>query len=136
LLEDWRADVADRLRSLRTTLPEESAPVKDVEEAGVEDVTRDLQVALAEMGSMTLRHIEDALKRLGEGTYGTCDRCNKPIAEARLRALPFAALCRACQQREERESVPQPRRPETPGGLWRREERPEPGGAIVERPHR
>ncbi|MFN7147743.1 MAG: TraR/DksA family transcriptional regulator, partial [Myxococcota bacterium] len=37
-----------------------------------------------------------ALARVGEGTYGRCARCHRPIAEARLRALPLAITCVSC----------------------------------------
>lgn len=37
-----------------------------------------------------------ALDRIGEGTYGSCARCGRSIAEARLRALPLAITCVTC----------------------------------------
>jgi DnaK suppressor protein len=37
--------------------------------------------------------IDRALARMGDGTYGICSRCGKPIEKARLRALPYADLC-------------------------------------------
>ena len=47
--------------------------------------------ALAELGQ-----IDEALRRLEEGTYGLCSQCGKPIADARLEALPYATECVAC----------------------------------------
>jgi len=41
--------------------------------------------------------IEDALRRLDAGTYGVCERCERPVARARLEALPHARLCAPCQ---------------------------------------
>jgi DnaK suppressor protein len=43
-----------------------------------------------------------ALKRVEEGTYGTCIECDKPIAPARLRAIPEVATCVSCQEKLER----------------------------------
>jgi RNA polymerase-binding protein DksA len=40
-----------------------------------------------------MQKIDRALKRIDEGTYGTCERCGKPIEKARVRALPYADLC-------------------------------------------
>jgi DnaK suppressor protein len=40
-----------------------------------------------------LGKIDRALTRLGEGTFGVCSRCGKPIEKARLKALPYADLC-------------------------------------------
>ncbi|MDL4814735.1 TraR/DksA family transcriptional regulator [Actinomadura opuntiae] len=43
-----------------------------------------------------LAEIEDALRRLAAGAYGTCERCGGPIAEARLVARPTARTCVTC----------------------------------------
>ena len=41
--------------------------------------------------------VELALGKLDQGTYGRCERCGKPIAKERLRALPYARLDVACK---------------------------------------
>ena len=46
--------------------------------------------------------IERALAKIADGTYGLCERCGKPIEKARIKALPYAALCLADKQAEER----------------------------------
>lgn len=40
-----------------------------------------------------LADVEHALQRLEDGTYGTCERCGRPIDEVRLVALPAARFC-------------------------------------------
>jgi len=45
-----------------------------------------------------LRLVEEALDRLDAGDYGVCLACDEPIAEKRLRALPWARYCVACQE--------------------------------------
>jgi len=54
---------------------------------------RELDEGLEEGAQQTLDQIERALRRLDDGTYGTCERCGKPIPEERLRARPWATLC-------------------------------------------
>ena len=49
----------------------------------------------------TLEKVRAALQRFEDGTYGTCQRCGKPIDLARLEALPYATLCIRCQHRSE-----------------------------------
>jgi len=44
-----------------------------------------------------LTEIEAALRRLEQGTYGTCERCTKPIPWERLEVLPMTGLCMPCQ---------------------------------------
>lgn len=56
---------------------------------------RDL--ALRDRSQQHLEMVDAALGRLDAGTFGTCVRCGKPIAEARLKALPWAAHCIDCQ---------------------------------------
>jgi DnaK suppressor protein len=54
---------------------------------------RELDQGLEEGAQQTLAQIDRALKKLDDGTYGTCERCGKPIGEDRLRARPWATLC-------------------------------------------
>jgi DnaK suppressor protein len=101
MLEDRRRDIQDRLRSLRETLPAQVAEVKDAEEQSVDDFAQDVELALMEMKSETLSQIDEAIRRLERGDYGTCANCGREIAEARLKALPFATLCLECRESEE-----------------------------------
>ncbi len=61
---------------------------------------RDL--ALRDRATSQLAMVDAALARLDDGTYGTCLRCGKPIAPARLEALTWAAHCIACQSELDR----------------------------------
>ena len=56
---------------------------------------RDL--ALRDRSATKLELVDAALARLDAGDYGTCVRCGRPIAPARLDALPWAAHCITCQ---------------------------------------
>ena len=61
----------------------------------------DIDLALLQIRAETLRRIDAALGRLEAGTYGCCVECAKEIAERRLRALPFAVRCQACEAKHE-----------------------------------
>ena len=65
------------------------------------DIQDDIGFALIQMKAETLNKIDAALRRLGEGTYGDCFECGGEIAEARLRALPFAVRCKDCEEAHE-----------------------------------
>lgn len=101
MLEDRRREIHEKLRSLRETLPVENAEVKDAEEQSVDDFVQEVDFALMQMKSETLRKIDEAIQRLEDGTYGVCAECEGEITEARLAALPFAGLCRSCQEQQE-----------------------------------
>ena len=66
----------------------------------VSDVRDDLDTQAA----TELDHVNQALARLDAGEYGLCTDCEEPIAEARLKALPYATLCIQCAEEAERSS--------------------------------
>ena len=101
MLEDRRREIHEKLRSLREAIPMEAHDVRDAEEQSVDDFVQEVDLALMQMKSETLKKIDQALLRLEEGTYGRCQECDAEIPPARLRALPFAALCRGCQEEAE-----------------------------------
>ena len=101
MLTERQAEIRNKLRSLREVLPAAVTQVKDDEERSMEDFVLGMDFALMEMESETLRKIDEALLRLEEGTYGACSECDESISETRLKALPFASLCRDCQEQAE-----------------------------------
>jgi RNA polymerase-binding transcription factor DksA len=48
-----------------------------------------------------LHAVEDALRRIDEGTYGKCAECGTEIPPERLEAVPAASHCVVCQRRAE-----------------------------------
>jgi RNA polymerase-binding protein DksA len=65
-------------------------------------LNREIEYTLEENSEHVLRAINEALQRIDEGTFGTCGRCGKPIAEERLEAIPYANRCIDCKRLEER----------------------------------
>ena len=98
MLEERRREVQQKLRSLRETLPVKAGAVRDAEEQSVDDFVTEVDMALMQMKSETLARIDQAIARLEDGTYGQCQECDGEILAARLKALPFAPLCRTCQE--------------------------------------
>jgi RNA polymerase-binding transcription factor len=103
LLEEERKRVVDTIEYLASENPgnmqEELGDIggwgSDNHMGDMASVTfdRELDEGLGESAQQTLAQIDHALSKLGEGTYGVCERCGKPIAEDRLRARPWATLC-------------------------------------------
>jgi DnaK suppressor protein len=73
------------------------------------DAERDLAVALEERESAELVAIDEALKRVADGSFGLCVDCGVSIPTARLHASPTALRCVACQEKLERASGEAPR---------------------------
>jgi len=63
---------------------------------------RELDYSLEENEERLLEAIDAALKRLDEGTYGSCSTCGQPIGQERLEALQWTTQCIDCKRKEER----------------------------------
>ena len=62
---------------------------------------RELSMNIVSSEQELLYQIDDALKRLDDGSFGVCQTCNQPIAMSRLKAVPYASLCIECQRSKE-----------------------------------
>jgi DnaK suppressor protein len=59
-----------------------------------------IQLKLKQTDAKILQAIEDALRRIEQGTYGICKDCGEPIAEARLNAIPWTRSCISCKEKQ------------------------------------
>jgi DnaK suppressor protein len=97
---EMQDEVQRRIRDGRVDRPKE---VRDDLEHSDADIQGDIELALLQMRAETLTRIDEALVRLDAGKYGSCFECAGEISERRLRALPFAVRCQACEERREKE---------------------------------
>jgi DnaK suppressor protein len=65
---------------------------------------REKNLTVRQTLEVSLREVNEALRKFEDGTYGTCADCGKPISERRLRALPEATHCIECQSKLERKA--------------------------------
>lgn len=70
-------------------------------DVGTDSFEKDMTLGLIESEAEELREIEEALKRIDDGSYGVCESCKKAIVKVRLKAVPYARLCIECKQKEE-----------------------------------
>jgi DnaK suppressor protein len=73
----------------------------DFLDAAVDTAQDEVNSQLVEAESRELALIDEALERLKDGSYGTCDDCGKNIPLARLQALPYATDCIQCRRKSE-----------------------------------
>jgi DnaK suppressor protein len=66
-------------------------------------INQQVTFGLRDRNFAKLRQIEEALYRVNEGTYGTCEECDEPISAKRLERQPFATLCITHAEELERE---------------------------------
>lgn len=60
---------------------------------GSDNYEQEFTLGLLQSERTLLQNIEEALKRISEGTYGVCASTGQPIGKARLRAEPWAKYC-------------------------------------------
>ncbi len=63
---------------------------------------REFSLELAEGERERLYALDEAIKRIDEGTYGKCDSCGGKVSKQRLKVMPQAKYCIECQEKEEK----------------------------------
>jgi DnaK suppressor protein len=66
-------------------------------EGGTANVDREIDLYLSGQARATVVEIDRSLQKIEDGTYGICEQCGDTIPDARLQALPYAALCVSCK---------------------------------------
>jgi DnaK suppressor protein len=104
-MEHYKQILLKQLRDRVETIREDQAAaiesaddgVKDAIDMSTYDVSKEVAFRLGERNSKMVADIDQALLRIDEGTYGTCERCGKEISERRLDAMPTAIYDAPCQ---------------------------------------
>ncbi len=99
-LERKQAELARILRTRDGIAIEKSADQMDEIQYASE---RDLAIRNVDRDSALLRQVKAALRRIHDGSFGTCIDCDYAISSKRLAAVPWATRCIQCQETAERE---------------------------------
>jgi DnaK suppressor protein len=75
---------------------------EDIVDRANNHYNRELMFSLSDSERQRLLQIEDALRRMDEGSYGRCANCSGPINPRRLEAVPWTRFCIDCQELVER----------------------------------
>jgi RNA polymerase-binding protein DksA len=102
-VEHALATLRDEHRGSLDEEVEEIAATSDnhLAETATATLGREIDYTLGENSGHVLAAIDAALKRIEEGTYGTCVSCGDQIRYERLEATPWAALCIDCKRKAE-----------------------------------
>jgi DnaK suppressor protein len=92
------ADLEALKYQLKYEIAHESRDGRDSAEYSADQSAFGVNASLLEATGRAMRSIEAALERLHTASYGVCSDCDARISPARLEALPFADLCRDCQE--------------------------------------
>jgi DnaK suppressor protein len=109
-IEGFRRDLFARREQLASDLRKATAEFigddsmyTDVIDQASADTDKTFAMQMKNRERDTLWQIDSALKRIEEGNFGECERCDEPISEARIRAFPFTTLCIDCKAELESE---------------------------------
>jgi DnaK suppressor protein len=86
-------------KSLGGSIPAAGEPGGDPVDKAASEINASLRMHLRQADSKLLRAIEDALTRIRQERFGTCEECGLPISKARLEAVPWARHCKDCKER-------------------------------------
>lgn len=112
---DWRDEIKLMLLQMRKELLQDVSQsmraesdhlkfdIGDFYDHASTDRDRELALMLADREREKLTLVDDALKRIENGTYGICESCEEDIDKERLAAMPFTKLCLSCQEDLERQ---------------------------------
>ncbi|MBU1087794.1 MAG: TraR/DksA family transcriptional regulator [Candidatus Omnitrophica bacterium] len=110
-LIELRTKVSDEMRQIgggslkqsqRDASGDLSAYTFHMADVASDSFERELSWDRASVEQKVLFSIDDALKKIDDGIYGQCEACEKKINKERLKAIPYAKLCRNCKEAYEK----------------------------------
>jgi DnaK suppressor protein len=91
-----RALLIEKLNGNDLSIDDSETP--DPVDLAVRNYSKNVMLAVSENESRQLSLIDEALVRIEDDEFGTCQNCEKPINQKRLAALPWARYCLDCQE--------------------------------------
>jgi DnaK suppressor protein len=101
LLEEKQRILNNSKNALQNELAVSTDDLPDETDLAASEVNQNLVFKLRDRERQLLLKIDQALSRIDDGTFGTCEECEEPIEPRRLEARPVSTLCLACKEKEE-----------------------------------
>ena len=98
----WRTELLKESNETLRNLQSESLAVPDMADRATKETDRSLELRTRDRQRKLIAKIDEALRRIDEGTYGYCEETDEPISLRRLEARPIATLSLEAQERHER----------------------------------
>jgi len=105
LFEEQRKSLLFSDRVVREDFSVNSDDRFDELDQATSDIEQSMRMRLRNREALYLKKLDEALKRIDEGTFGDCDECGEEIGHNRLLARPTATLCVHCKEEQERKEV-------------------------------
>ena len=102
-LVNWKKDLLkESSQTLKKLQKEENSPKPDLTDRATEEIERSFELKTRDRERKLINKIDEALKRIDDGSYGYCEETGEPIGIKRLEARPVATLCLEAQEMHEK----------------------------------
>jgi DnaK suppressor protein len=101
-LLDWKDEILRESRETVSHLQKETENHPDLADRASSETDRSLELRTRDRQRKLISKIDEALRRVDDGSYGYCEETGEPIGLARLDARPIAILSLEAQERHER----------------------------------
>jgi len=106
LFESQKNEILRTHQEALTGFSVSSDDLADETDLASTELEQSMQMRLRNRETLYLRKIEEALDRIGSGTFGSCEGCEEPIEARRLEVRPTTTHCLSCkEQSEHREAL-------------------------------
>lgn len=105
-LVERKNEIIDKLIEVYNESKEAEPEIaQDVGDRAESSYTKEFLLSLSDAERSQLFLIDEALKRIDDCVFGTCQMCHREISKKRLKAIPWAPYCIHCQEKAEEEST-------------------------------
>lgn len=95
LLEDAGKTVSEMTSGVKENFP-------DPNDRASLEADRNFELRIRERERKLIAKMQEAIRRIDDGTFGICDNCGGPISEKRLMARPVTTQCIDCKTKQEK----------------------------------
>ena len=98
----WKDDILEESRTTIASLQQDTVAEPDLADRATSETDRALELRTRDRQRKLIAKIDEALRRIEDGSYGYCEETGEPISLSRLEARPIATLSLEAQERHER----------------------------------
>lgn len=98
----WKDEILEESRATIANLQNETVSEPDLADRATSETDRSLELRTRDRQRKLIAKIDEAIRRIDDGSYGYCEETGEPISLARLEARPTATLSLEAQERHER----------------------------------
>ncbi len=95
-----RKEIVDSQKPLAASMIDTNSRQGDLADQATGNNEVHIHLRLKQTDAKILQAIDDALRRIEQGTYGICRDCGELVAPARLNAIPWTRVCIACKEKQ------------------------------------